>query len=227
MKRLYIFVIAVFALNGVFAQSFSLNPKVFNTAGVNTDLAVLNSVMMNNTTNINDTVFVWKCISFSGPSEWLVSFCDPFNCVTVTKVGDSAGFNLGKGRGWSHKIDVDYENKSGSGSFKFVIYSMLNPAERDTITVNASSWATSIAEQTKTKTVAFSPNPVHDNFTITFAAKAPIQIEVYNILGSKVKTFTHAGMESEVNVSNLQKGIYFIRFEENGKLYTKQFTKID
>lgn len=206
---------------------FTLTPKNADVTGTNTELKVINSVMMNNTTNPNDTVFIWKTLQYTGPAGWLVSFCDPLNCYTVYKVGDSADFPLGKGKGWSHKIDIAFEGTSGSGTYKFLVYSKLNPSINDTITIRASAFPVSVKEVNKVKTVSFAPNPVSEALTFKFPVKESITVDIYNILGSKVKSFTHTTAETEVNIGSLQNGVYFIRFEDGGKLYTKQFTKAD
>jgi hypothetical protein len=60
---------------------------------------------------------------------------------------------------------------------------------------------------------------------IKYTTREPIQINIYNILGVKVKTITHSGNETEINIGDLQNGIYFIRFKDGNQTISKSFTK--
>jgi hypothetical protein len=59
---------------------------------------------------------------------------------------------------------------------------------------------------------------------VKFPAKERVNIEIYNILGTRVKSFMHDA-SSTVNVSDLQNGVYFIRFREGSTWYSRSFTK--
>jgi hypothetical protein len=87
------------------------------------------------------------------------------------------------------------------------------------------SWITGVKENTKSKELTFYPNPVKDQIFIKFNSKEAVTIDIYNVIGSKVKTFTHDAQQSVVNLGDLQNGMYFIRFTENGITYSKSFTK--
>jgi hypothetical protein len=69
------------------------------------------------------------------------------------------------------------------------------------------------------------PNPVRDRLVIKSNTREQISIDIYNVLGSKVKTFNHNGMETEVNMSDLQNGIYFLRYK-NGNQMAKYFESL-
>jgi hypothetical protein len=60
---------------------------------------------------------------------------------------------------------------------------------------------------------------------VKFHSRENINIDIYNVLGSKVKSFTHSGLESEINISELQNGLYFIRFKDGSQIISKPFTK--
>lgn len=75
--------------------------------------------------------------------------------------------------------------------------------------------------------VSFYPNPAKDVITFKFNSGKSAEISVYNLLGSRVKTFTHNGAETNINITDLQKGLYFIRFTEGNAVISKSFTKTE
>lgn len=69
------------------------------------------------------------------------------------------------------------------------------------------------------------PNPAKDAITFKYSSGKSLEISIYNVLGSKIKTFTHTGSETLINISDLQKGLYFIRFSDGNNMVSKSFTK--
>lgn len=69
------------------------------------------------------------------------------------------------------------------------------------------------------------PNPAKESVTFKYNSGKTLEISIYNVLGSRVKTFTHTGNETVINISDLQKGLYFIRFSEGNAMVSKSFTK--
>lgn len=64
------------------------------------------------------------------------------------------------------------------------------------------------------------PNPAKNSITINTKAGAVKKVSVYNILGNQVIKKTIK--EKELDVSNLNSGVYFLRVEENGKIATQK-----
>jgi hypothetical protein len=59
------------------------------------------------------------------------------------------------------------------------------------------------------------PNPVTETMFIKFKnSVGKKQVEIYDVTGQLVKTFTTAGM-SEINVSDLPQGLYYVRLKNN------------
>lgn len=75
--------------------------------------------------------------------------------------------------------------------------------------------------------VSFYPNPAKDVITFKYNSGKTAEIYVYNVLGSRVKTFSHTGTETVINITDLQKGLYFIRFTEGNSVISKSFTKTE
>ena len=67
------------------------------------------------------------------------------------------------------------------------------------------------------------PNPVNDAFTVSINTN---KIEIYNVTGQLVKTFTNTFSDESLSVSDLQKGVYLVKvFDNNSNQATKKFIK--
>ena len=66
------------------------------------------------------------------------------------------------------------------------------------------------------------PNPVKDVLTINYD-KAISQIDVYDVNGKLVKTFTTVG--STINVSDLSSGVYMLNMQTEDGLVVKKIVK--
>jgi hypothetical protein len=70
------------------------------------------------------------------------------------------------------------------------------------------------------------PNPVKNSLTITLDAAAEnTKVSVSDMLGRTVLASQFSGNQSELNVSNLLKGMYFINLKTDGKTWTQKFIK--
>lgn len=68
------------------------------------------------------------------------------------------------------------------------------------------------------------PNPVTDVLVIE-GLPIGVEVEFYDALGKKVYTFISSAATSTVNLSNFEKGIYFLMFEHNTVVQTKKLIK--
>ena len=62
------------------------------------------------------------------------------------------------------------------------------------------------------------PNPVEDRLNLSFGFRTEgLQVNIYNTLGQKVKSFALAeiesGMEQSISLKELSSGTYFLQFE--------------
>lgn len=221
MKKLILLIGLILSLNGAFAQ-FELNPKVAkNQATSNKFLIEAKSVFTNSG---NDSVFEWEVIEVNIPSGWNFSLCDPFNCLDNVTVGRRSGFTLGKNKSGEMRGDFTANSIPGNGTVR-VIITAKNSDFSDTVTFIVSAWPVSVKENVKNNEFSMFPNPAKERLSIRYSVKEPIAISIYNILGVRVKTIIHSGNESEINLGDLQNGIYFIRFKDGNTTVSKSFTK--
>jgi hypothetical protein len=65
------------------------------------------------------------------------------------------------------------------------------------------------------------PNPATDKITISGNMLTEnANIKIYSVSGNLVSEFSYD--ENEINLSNLQKGIYFISIKAESNIYTKK-----
>jgi len=67
--------------------------------------------------------------------------------------------------------------------------------------------------------IRVSPNPATDYFVVSGTTSFR-KIQVYNIIGKEVKTFT-ASTDNEYDIENLPAGIYILRFLDNSNQLIK------
>ena len=226
MKKLILYFLSLLFAPSLFAQSVSFNPKLSKGQGPSTFYQL--DAKSNFTNNTTDSVFEWEVIEISASRpEWEFGLCDPGNCLVNLKVGSKAEFILAPGKTGEFKGDFVLNEKSGSGFGKVVCYLKSNPSIRDTVEFVLNAWITSVRETSMNRELSLFPNPAKDRLVIKYqgTSREPLSMEIYNVLGSKVKSFNHTGIETDVNISDLQKGIYFIRFKEGSKTVSKSFSK--
>lgn len=68
------------------------------------------------------------------------------------------------------------------------------------------------------------PNPANDVLTLS-TQNTVNTVEIFNVLGKKVITMQVEDTSAEINVSNLNAGIYLIKYEINNSTSTKKFVK--
>lgn len=225
MKKYLLIGLFVGIMAGVQAQNIQFLSETIAVQGPNNDDLKANAGIKNNSTDSSDIEFTWKFLTYSLPGNWKMNLCDPFECINNVNAGTSHEFTIPKGQSGIFYADFLPEGNNGTANMVVVVTSIKDPSNTDTLTMTANAWMTAVKEVSKTKAVSFFPNPAKDQLTLKFQAKEALNVDIYNILGVKVKTVVHEGASSQIAISDLQNGVYFLRFTENGKLYTKQFVK--
>jgi len=74
--------------------------------------------------------------------------------------------------------------------------------------------------------VVFYPNPTRDFLNVKFSEKGQHLIRIYNMVGEQImKKEIPDGDLITIDVTTLQKGMYFMSYELDGKIVTKTFSK--
>ena len=229
-KIITIFITVLLLTSFVSAQNFSLVPKIGKAQGSSLKDKIEVSInFTNNAIDATDTAFAWEVIEVSMPSTWTAQICDPFTCLEGSgTLGFKSGYVLGTSVGNNtgiFKLDFFSNGNPGAGTMKVVVKSV-KTGFSDTITAEGKVWNVAVKDATKqNKDFNFYPNPAKDELVVKYYSKENIQVEIFNILGSKVKTFNLIGGQTTVNIEELENGIYFLRFKDDGKTISKTFTK--
>ena len=80
-----------------------------------------------------------------------------------------------------------------------------------------------VGEQSANALVIY-PNPVNDKLTVE-AQEAIGTVEIYNLMGAVIYSQKNCGNKVEINTSDLQSGIYFIRLMNDKVSETRRFVK--
>lgn len=206
--------------------SLSSRTLYYNAAN-SSDEITLKTVVTNNATDPSDDTLTWTIIEQTLLSNWGISYCDPVDCKTALTLGDFSSFKLNPGSFAEMKMGLFFNNISGNGKLTATIKSKKNPQFIDTIFFIANSWTTNVKDIEKNQSFSFYPNPVKDQISIKYPSKDNVKIEIFNVLGMKVKTINQEGNITSLQVSDLKKGIYFIRITDGTTILSKQFSKAD
>jgi hypothetical protein len=79
----------------------------------------------------------------------------------------------------------------------------------------------SITEMAK-KNVTISPNPATSNFTVDLGAAGKSNVEMFNLVGQKVYSNSTNDASITVNVSDFKSGVYMLKINQNGQVYTSK-----
>ena len=195
--------------------------------------AELYAPLMNFTNNQEPTLtFDVAHVRYSSSSERLQVMVSSDCGTTWTVVYDKAGEELATGPASSSEFNtpsayyrqeiVDLSDYAGEERvlIKFVFTSDYgNNVFVDNI--NISNGPTAI-ETVEVSNLEIFPNPVKDVLTINYD-KAISQIDVYDLDGKLVKSFTTVG--STVNVSDLSAGVYMLNMQTEEGLVVKKIVK--
>ena len=233
MKKIIILSLFLAALaSRVLSQSFTINPRVISTGGfLSNSIIEVKTAFTNTSTDPNDTVFSWTVLNFTKPNGWGdLSICDPINCYGAVNANENYSFTMGNGKNGSIKLDFSTGTapfNPGTANVKIMFKSVRNSANKDTLAVDVRGWAAVVKELAKSKELSFYPNPAKDNIVLKYNTKEPIQIDIYNVLGLRLKSIIHSTNESNIDISDLQNGVYFLRFKDDGRTISKSFTKAE
>ena len=131
------------------------------------------------------------------------------NSIFVNSIGTSNG-----------SIKVAAKNACGTGTSSSLAINCLNPLGM-------------ISEEVNDNLFSLYPNPVSDEFTVQInnlqltGNNQQIKIEMYDVLGKIVLQSLIQNQTSTINISHLNKGIYFVKLIEgnNNLLYTQKIIK--
>ncbi|MCF8232276.1 MAG: choice-of-anchor J domain-containing protein [Bacteroidales bacterium] len=152
---------------------------------------------------------------------------DPTQQGTWNEITDEADWDLNiDNYNWTSSGEIDLTTVEGSSVYiAFVYHSNSN---------NASTWevdnfmlqgneTNSIADNRFSSGISVYPNPSNGEFTVVSEALDNAEIAVYSVTGAKVYETQMDQGKQNINLSNLDKGVYTLRFiTQDNKVGVKQ-----
>lgn len=209
------------------SQNIYVSPDSTFTFGDPTDLdlVVANVNVYNSTANRLNL----KWVRFENiiPSGWKSLVCDRNSCKDSETNQDTFSLPTGPGLMWVHFQPYGI---IGNGSVRILIYDPSDSSNTSTI----GTWLAKVTPVGISTSASFSnavsvyPNPAKS--TVYFAGNLDKveKVEIYSLLGEKVQSVNHVSARSGYDISELRKGLYFVRFISGAGevIATRNLTKI-
>lgn len=226
MKKIFTLLSLAFVANIGFAQytlDATENLAVYEEGSENVARA---SIRMTNSGNEELAINYEILNAADVPANHTFEFCDLENCITYLPTGS--------------QVNTLYLNYSGK--FKFDVYTTDTPQDfdlkiaisyagngtlapqNDTITFLMRKAPTSVQSIENSFSVSVGPNPFSEFVSIN-TSNGPVDYKMLDLTGKVVAQGTTANQQSNINVSELPKGIYLITLNNGDYSETKKLVK--
>ena len=195
--------------------------------------------------DLNNNQYLMKTDS-SGNVLWTMKYTGGYYLNTVEQTTDG-GYVLAMG---SDIIKTDANGYTGCGDISFTLNASLLPivtrtpsafntaqaasntaadSSTNPIVIPSYCFTTGAEETASESSVIIFPNPAADKLSlIGYPLSGKCTIEIYNAVGAKVKYLTlnpsakREGLSASINISELNRGIYFVRIISEKESVTKK-----
>jgi hypothetical protein len=226
MKSLY-FILSTLAFGTINAQQFTFTTdKVLN---YEYEASSMQSLDIKFTCNeVADVSLRWFVIENTLPQGWSYSICDYGNCYvgapTDTKtMNELTAQDISDGTEAFFKLSCTPMDIYGAGELKMYVFDPVDGSAGDTVTyslVYNDPLFASVNNTDLSEMVEVFPNPSVDFTMITNTSSELINAVIYDCLGKAVKTMElSANSQTKVDVSILNAGFYFVRFDKGDNVY--------
>jgi Secretion system C-terminal sorting domain len=167
-------------------------------------------------TSAKAKTFRWERTEICNTPKWVSTVCDVNTCWSPAV--SSKTFNLAAGSEGILLLHIAPEKKKGAAVFKIKVTEVADTSNTTTVTYIFNSDCSVGTNDADAEVAAFylSPNPANEFIKIA-ATDLVKYVEIYNLLGRKVRTFDYEeGKQYWVN--DLNAGMYLVRLSnENNK----------
>jgi len=224
MKTILLLVLSLFTFS-TFAQ-FSIDTDSVYVL-YDTNEPEITAYNVHSTTNPTVTLR-WEVVSVDVPSTWENDFfiCDAVQCWDSTV--NTNTYDLPDNK--DYPLDCHFLNNGaiGEGKAKIRIWEVGDSAN----TVQTVTYLAKVEEAVGIKSVSkinvsVFPNPASNTIQVRNIDKQRItKLEIYSIIGRKVKEQISLNNNENLNISGLESGVYILVLtDSSGKKYSLNFTK--
>jgi hypothetical protein len=168
------------------------------------------------------TEFIWIRETNELPAEWTAAVCDNALCHAIEI--DSAEFTLASGDSFDFKVNFYPLNNLGRGNNRIRIYAKSDPAVSATTTFYVHGWGLSINDK-KTENIKVYPSPTDSKLFIDFPEANAFQWSILSTDGKLIREGHVQEKLSQIDVQNLNSGMYIIRIQNKDQIISRRFSK--
>ena len=166
-----------------------------------------------------DEEFIWHVETVYAPEEWNFFVCDLNKCYGpgTASITSDAMNTLVAGETEEMRFHLQPFETPGDGQYILNLTNINDDTdikESLVLTFNGSD-VVDVTNEELIDEINIFPNPVSDYFQLNNEAGLASTIEVYDILGKKIKSFNVQGSDSYF-IGDVQTGRYFARIFDNG-----------
>lgn len=217
MKKSILYILFFCFSLSLSAQSIAFDEevyyKVFDINENNFETVVYAEITNTTAETVN---FIWQIREIEAQEEWVPYFCDLNLCyapgvLTISK----DKFNEFKGEEVAEiSFHVAHDQTPGHGVYEIDLIDIDTDEVINTMMVNLAETTVSSKNITKDYEISLFPNPVSESFSIQGDIEEVSALEVFNVLGKKVKTIPFSS-SNQYDVSNVSNGRYIVRAIDN------------
>lgn len=214
------------------AQSLVMNEDSVWGYGLSNELDIVLDNMITSNLGYFDSIR-WERVVNDKPAAWSTLVCDPTTCWAAGV--NTMGFDFDDGESGLLLVHFKPNNTPGYGIVDLLVWSYIDSANTAMHVIYLCNVDQFNHVETKVivNTVAIFPNPATTVLNLTNAtSKSLAKVEIYNILGSVIKTFRFEKtneISHQVDVINLQQGLYLLKAftDDDEVIVSKTFKKVE
>ncbi|MFT5780088.1 MAG: hypothetical protein ACI837_003049 [Crocinitomicaceae bacterium] len=200
--------------NGDFAFTLDADSIAYGNSG---DVLTVGGEFINNSLSDDVIIDITRAINDMPDPSWTSSMCIDA-CLPTTM--DQYTLHMLPNTS-QHFIMYFFTGTADIGHTEIVFENANNPLNIIVQNFYGNTASTSLAEILETNFSVF-PNPANEKITVRNELNELIPIEIYNSMGSSVKSANAVDQDTEIDISELQSGLYYIRVGNATKKLTVQ-----
>ncbi len=176
------------------------------------------AVILENEGNSPITIY-WEQLRANVPDGWEVVVCDKRCYSTLVK---KKSFTLAPGERLSDfRVSFRPNGINGIGTVEVKLYNPAQPSDAQTVMFSASAQSSSLfnnnSSTSNVEKPSVYPNPAIEHIMIRDQQAEVKFLEIYNVVGRKIKSFAVHHEGDKYNVSGLPRGMYMIRLLDQNR----------